>query len=126
MSDYLPKFTGDQFTITATGDLVGGRLVTAVGAHAGDTALNAIGVAAHDTATGKPCTIYALSSGVHRLTASGAVTAGALLVADTGGKVKALAAVTTPTAGDVTGTRAIVGVAMTAATGADDIILVKG
>jgi sulfate adenylyltransferase subunit 1 (EFTu-like GTPase family) len=48
--------------------------------------------------------------------ASGTVTAGDIVVCAASGQVSTLAAVTTPTAADVTSTRAIVGVALTTAT----------
>lgn len=125
MSDYLPKFTGPTFTVIAAADITGGRLVSTDLKMSGDTDVDVIGVAAHDVTTGKPVTIYDLNVGVHRLVASGAVSAGAEVVSDTGGKVQALAAVSTPTAGDVTGARAKVGAALTAAVNDGDIILVK-
>jgi sulfate adenylyltransferase subunit 1 (EFTu-like GTPase family) len=54
--------------------------------------------------------------GVQELVTTGTVTAGDLVVAATAGTVSTLAAVTTPTAADVTNSRAIVGVALTTAT----------
>lgn len=124
MADYLPKFTG-PFTITAAGALIGGRLVASTNAHATDAAVDVIGVAAHDTPIGRPCTIYPIEGYVHRLTASGAIAKGAQIVAAANGKIRALAAVTTPTPADVTGTRAVLGTALAAATTDGDVIATK-
>jgi hypothetical protein len=54
--------------------------------------------------------------GIQELVASGTVTAGDTVVAGAAGTVATLAAVTTPTAADVTNTRAILGVALNTAT----------
>ena len=73
-----------------------------------------LGTAATSAVAGEKVAV--LRGGVQRILASGAVTAGDIVVAATGGKVATLAAVTTPTAADVTDTRAIVGVAITGGT----------
>ena len=119
MADYLPKFTaGKAFTRAASAVIVGGQLVgvSGSGTVAPTTASQAswLGVAAFDVASGDQVTVY--TGGVQRLTASGAVTAGDLVVAAASGQVATVAAVTTPTAADVTTSRAIVGVALTTAT----------
>lgn len=121
MAEYLPIRTpGDALVATASASITGGTLVAVSGngtvATAGATALNWIGVAAFDALNGESVTVYA--SGVQEITASGAVTAGDLVVCAGAGQVSSLFAVTTPTAGDVTGTRAIVGVALTTAANA--------
>lgn len=122
MAEYLPIRTpGDALVSTASATITGGTIVAVSGngtvATAGATALNWVGVAAFDASANDSVTVY--TGGVQEVTASGAVTAGDLLVTAASGQVSTLAAVTTPTAGDVTGTRAIVGVALTtAATGA--------
>ena len=121
MAEYLPIRTpGDALVSTASATITGGTLVAVSGngtvATAGANALNWLGVAAFDAASGDTVTVYA--SGVQELTASGAITAGDLVVAAASGQVSTLAAVTTPTAGDVTGTRAVVGVALTTAANA--------
>lgn len=118
MAEYLPIRTpGDALVSAASATITGGLLVAVSGngtvATAGANAQNWIGVAAFDALTGESVTVYA--SGVQELTASGAITAGDLVVAAALGKVSTLAAVTTPTAGDVNGSRAIVGVALTTA-----------
>ena len=118
MAEYLPLHDdGDSFTRSASAAITGGQLVgvSGSGTVAPTTAAQAswLGVAAFDANSGDNVTIFA--GGVQRVTASGAVTAGDLLVAAASGQVSTLAAVTTPTAGDVTNTRAIVGLALTTA-----------
>lgn len=118
MAEYLPIRTpGDALVATASATITGGTLVAVSGsgtvATAGATALNWVGVAAFDAVANDSVTVYA--GGVQELTASGAITAGDLVVSAASGQVSTLAAVTTPTAGDVTGTRAVVGVALTTA-----------
>ena len=78
---------------------------------AGANATAWIGTAAFDAAAGESVTV--LMDGVQLLLASADITAGSLVVAAADGKIAALAAVTTPTANDVTHTRGIVGVALT-------------
>ena len=119
MADYLPKYdSGKPFTRAASAAIAGGQLVgvSGSGTVAPTTASQAswLGVAAFDVASGDQVTVY--TGGVQRLTASGAVTAGDLVVAAASGQVATVAAVTTPTAADVTTSRAIVGVALTTAT----------
>lgn len=122
MAEYLPIRTpGDALVSTASATITGGTIVAVSGngtvATAGATALNWVGVAAFDASANDAVTVF--TGGVQEVTASGAITAGDLVVTAASGQVSTLAAVTTPTAGDVTGTRAIVGVALTtAATGA--------
>lgn len=121
MVEYLPVFKpGQAITLKASAAVTGGQLVAVTGVGtvgpAGAGAVNWIGVASNDAAVNDNVTIYA--DGVQSVTTSGTVTAGDLVVAAAAGAVSTLAAVTTPTAGDVTGTRGIVGVALsTAATG---------
>lgn len=109
---------GDPVTFTASADITAGQLAAVTGnrtvgpAAANSTAV--VGSAAFDAASGEKVTI--LKGGVQNILASGAIAAGALVVAATAGKVSALAAVTTPTAADVTNTRAIVGIALTGGT----------
>lgn len=118
MGDYSPRFApGDAFTLQASGTITGGNMVAVSGsgtvAQAGANATNWVGVAAFDVASGDKLTIR--TGGVQKLVASGGVTAGDLVVCAATGKVSSLAAVTTPTAADVTNTRAIVGIALTTA-----------
>jgi len=121
MAEYLPIRTpGDALVSTASTSITGGTIVAVSGngtvATAGATALNWIGVAAFDAVSGDSVTVY--TGGVQEVTASGAITAGDLVVTAASGQVSTLAAVSTPTAGDVTGTRAVVGVALTTAANA--------
>jgi len=109
---------GDPVTFTAEADVTGGQLVIITGDREVSPATAKspawVGVAAFDAKAGEKVTV--LKGGVHRLTASGAITAGATVVAAADGKVAALAAVTDPTPTDVTDTRAIVGIALTGGT----------
>lgn len=112
MADYLPlKAPGQDFTLTTSGAVTGGQLVriSGSGTVAATTAASAdaIGVAAFDAASGATVTVY--SGGVHVLTASGAITAGANVE---GAAAGAVAAHTNGTA-DVN----IVGRAITTASG---------
>jgi hypothetical protein len=119
MAEYLPvKNPGEALVSTASAPITGGQLVAVSGistsAPAGANAANTLGVAAFDAATGEQFTIFA--GGVQELVTTGTVTAGDIVVAAAAGTVSTLAAVTTPTAADVTNTRAILGVALTTAT----------
>lgn len=118
MASYVPLFNpGQAITSQASAAVTGGQLLAVSGsgtvAPAGANALNWVGVATQDAANGEK--VGVVSGGVQRLTASGAVTAGDVVVAAAAGQVSTLAAVTTPTAADVTNTRAIVGIALTTA-----------
>lgn len=120
MADYVPIYMSGASTRTTSGAVTGGTLVSVSGAGTVATAAandkGWLGVAAQDAASGVRVTIF--DGGEQELIASGTVTAGDLVVCATGGKVSTLAAVTTPTAADVTNTRAIVGVATTTASDA--------
>lgn len=119
MAEYLPLYkAGNSIPSTASAAITGGQLVGISGsgtvAPTGANQASWVGVAAFDAASGERVTVHA--GGVQRILAAGAVTAGDLLVASgTAGRVSTLAAVTTPTAADVTNTRAIVGTALTTA-----------
>lgn len=124
MAEYLPiRKPGNALVATASGTITGGQMVAVSGvgtvAVAGATALNWLGVAAFDAVSGDQVTIFC--DGVQELTASGTVTAGDLVVCAATGQVSALAAVTTPTPADVTGARALVGVALTTATNGNKV-----
>jgi len=117
VSNYLPKFdVDDAFTLTASATITGGQLVTAAGAPAGANAVNWVGVAGYDVVSGDDFTVF---YGEHqRLTAAGAIAAGALVKCAANGQV------TTYTSGtDSADTR--VGVAMEAASGAGSVIWVR-
>lgn len=117
MPEYLPLYApGRALTRNASTTILGGQLVgvSGPGTVAPTTTAQSswVGVAAFDANTGDTVTVFA--GGVQRLTASGAVAAGDLLIAAaTPGQVSTLGPVTTPTAADVTNTRAVVGVALT-------------
>lgn len=115
MADYLPKIeSGKPFTLSASAAVTGGRLVVASGAstvaHSVDDSANVVGVAGFDAGIGESVTVYP-RPGVHRLTASGAIAAGARVAADASGKVQTIGANTNA-----------IGTALTAATEADDVI----
>lgn len=123
MPSYTPVYSpGDAMSATASAAVTGGQLVEITGSGtvgpAGANSTKVIGIAAHDAAINARVTVH-VGKHVHEATASGAIAAGDILVSAAAGQVSTLAAVTTPTAADVTNTRAIVGVALTtAATGA--------
>jgi hypothetical protein len=115
MPDYLPMFShGAAVTFTAIAPVIGGRLVAVTGNRlvgpAGADSATAIGVAAYDVDAGDPVTVYMRPAGVHRLTASGAISAGAKVVTAAAGKIQTVGAFLDP-----------IGVALQPAT-ADDVI----
>jgi hypothetical protein len=122
MGDYTPVYSpGTAITLTASAAIVGGQLVEVSGVNsvaptAGATpSVKVVGVAAFDASSGSRVTIHGRGQ-VHETTASGAITAGDQLVSGVvAGTVKTAPAVTTPTAADVTTTRAVVGIALTTA-----------
>lgn len=131
MAQHIHLFNpGAAVTFTAEAAVTAGQLVIVTGDRevSPATVKSAawVGVAAFDAAIGAGVTV--LTGGVQKIVAASDVTAGDVLVAAAAGKVAALAAVTTPTAGDVTDTRAIVGIALTSvdvSEVADDRIEVK-
>jgi hypothetical protein len=119
VAEYLPLHDdGESITRQASATITGGQVVMVSGSGTVATATAGVstwlGVAAFDAANGDNVTIFC--DGVQRLTASGTVTAGDLVVTAASGQVATAAAVTTPTAGDVTTTRGLVGLALTTAT----------
>lgn len=95
MSDYLPvKADGDEITFVAASAITGGQVVymTAAGTVATTTAATdaVLGVAAFDAGTGDNVTVYC--EGVHELTASGSITAGATVASAASGQVAAFGA----------------------------------
>lgn len=126
MADFLPYFKpGDTWTATTSGAVTGGKLLAVSGdgtvAHAGANSVAVVGVAGFDAASGAAVTVYSPEIAV--LVSSGTITAGDQVVPGAAGVVTSLAAVTTPTAADVTNSRAIVGVALT--TAASNLVKVK-
>lgn len=119
MADYTPVYTpGTAITLTASAAVTGGQTVAVSGdgtiAPAPADSVKVVGVVAHDAAANARVTVFPRGP-MHESTASGAITAGDQLVSGANGTVKAVAAVTTPTPEDVTGTRALLGLAVTAA-----------
>ena len=115
MSDYLPKFSGAAASFTASAAITGGRLVAVTGtrlvAVAGADSAAVVGVAGYDAEAGDTVTVYTRPAGVHSLTASGAIAAGAKVTADTAGKVQTVAALLNP-----------IGIALEAATADLDVV----
>lgn len=129
MADYVPIFEpGDDVTQTVGATaVVGGNLVEISAANTVIPTTGIVsdwlGVATTDAAIGAKVGIT--SGGVQELTAAAAIAVGDLVVPAASGRVSPLAAVTTPTPADVTNTRAIVGIALTAAAGAGNTCHVK-
>lgn len=126
MAEYLPIYKpGQALTLKASAAITAGQVVAVTGVGtvgpAGANSAAVVGVAGFDAATNDNVIIYA--GGVQNVLASGTVTAGDIIVAAAAGAVAKLAAVTTPTAADVTNTRAILGVALT--TGTDALVRVQ-
>lgn len=110
MPEYTPRFKpGQSITSQASAAITGGRLVSVSGsgtvATSAADAATVVGVNAFDVAaSGDKVTLYPLrSGGVHKLVASGAITAGAGVVSDTGGKVKSATTATAAAAGTLIG-----------------------
>lgn len=125
MAEYTPRFKpGQSITTQASAAITGGRLVVVSGsgtvATAAADAANVVGAAAFDVAaSGDKVTVYPLrGGGVHKLVASGAITAGAGVVSDTGGKVKT--ATTSTAAAAAAGT--LLGIALNTVTTDLDIV----
>lgn len=89
MTQYVPPFPGYAITFAAAADITGGALVAVSGDRqvsvaAADSAA-VVGVAAFDVKAGEPVTVH--GGGVQRVTAAGAIAAGARVYAAVGGKV---------------------------------------
>lgn len=107
---------GEAVTFKASGAITDGQLVSVVGDRqvavaTAATGAGAIGSAATTVKDGED--VLVLLGAVQRLLAASDITAGDLVVAANGGTVAKVAAVTTPTAGDVNATRAQLGIALT-------------
>lgn len=92
MAEYLPLYTpGQAITRAASAAIVGGQLVVVSGSGtvAPSTAATHtfVGVAAFDVASGDQVTVF--KSGVQRVTATGAITAGSTVEAAAAGTVAA-------------------------------------
>ena len=104
MADYLPLYKpGQSITSRTSAAVTGGQLLEVSGdgtvAPAGADSAKVVGVAAFDAASGDNVTIHC--GGVQRLKASGAVTAGDLVVSGASGTVATSA---TPAVGHLVGT----------------------
>lgn len=116
MTDYLPKFTpGEAVSFTASGTVTGGRLQAVTGdrtcADAGADVVGVVGVAGFDGVSGDRVLVYTRAGGVQRLTASGAIAAGARVISAAGGKIVTQGAGTNP-----------IGIALQAAAADNDVI----
>lgn len=116
MAAYLPKFKpGESVTFTASTDVTGGRLVAVTGNRtvgpAGADSAAVVGVAAFDAKAGERVTVFTRAGGVHPLTASGAVVAGAKVSAAAAGKIQTVGSTVNP-----------IGVALEAAAADNDVI----
>lgn len=91
MADYVPNIIpGHEVTYTAGGTITGGQLVTLsatgrVVTVAGLAATGVVGIACHDAVSGQPVTVS--RGGEQRPIASGAITAGARVMAGALGTV---------------------------------------
>ncbi len=122
VTGYAPlKFPADSITGTTSATTTGGQLmyVSGDGTVAPTTAATAawVGVAAFNAASGADVTIYV--EGVHILAASGAITAGDLVIAAAAGAVSTSGAVS------ATVDSQIVGVALTTAASSLVTVLLK-
>lgn len=118
MADYLPRYKpGQTITLAASGTITAGQLVSVSGsgtvATSGANDYAWVGVAGFNAVSGDKVTIH--TGGVQKLTASGSVTAGDVVICAASGAVSSLAAASGNTAGDINNTRRIVGVALTTA-----------
>jgi hypothetical protein len=121
MPDYVPHWADGPFTRTASAAITGGQVLVVSGvgtaAPSGGASLAVVGVAAFDAASGDSVTVLPLTrETIHRLTASGTVTAGDQVISAAGGKVAALAAAAGAAASDINAARQVIGVAHTTAT----------
>jgi len=124
VADYTPvSVEGECITLTLSASCKGGDVLVVTGSNTvapftpGATpAVNVVGIAQSDQASGARISVWCFGP-VHESIADGTVTAGDQIVTATNAnrQVRTLAAVTTPTAADVVGTRAIIGVALTTA-----------
>lgn len=98
MADYTPVMTNGTapWTLQASATVTGGRLVEVTGAGtvgpAGAASVKVLGVAATDAATGAKVQVWPLAGLTHRVTASGAISAGDNLAAGAAGVVVPIAA----------------------------------
>lgn len=116
MADYQPQFKpGQAVTFAVSADVIGGRLVAVTGARsvgpAGADSAAVVGVAATDAKTGDRVAVFTRAGGVQRLTANGAIAAGAKISAAAAGKIQTVGSTTNP-----------IGLALEPATNDNDVI----
>lgn len=117
MGDYQPKNDpGDNFPLTLSADVLGGRLVTGAGAHAGADSTSWVGVSRQDGKAG--ATVTVTTARVQRLIASGAIAKNALVKCAADGEI------TTYTVG-TDAPEEQVGVTLEAAAADQDVIAVR-
>lgn len=115
MADYIPKFPagGQPVTFTASAAITGGQVVEVSGnrtvAPAAAASAKAVGTAGHDAASGDQVVVH-LPGPVDKAPAAAAIVAGAKVEAAAAGKIQ------TATTGQV------LGIALTAATAADQTV----
>lgn len=117
MPDYHPKFTpGQAFTLIASADVVGGRIVTGAGAPASAGSTTWLGVASRDAGPGQPFGVF--TDAVQRPVAAGPIAANTLVRCAEGGKV-------TPYVESTDSPEQLVGLALESATADGDVLAVK-
>lgn len=128
MAEYVHHWPPGSYTSQASATITGGQLLMVTGVNTVGPTTGAttawVGVAAHDAVSGDKITVLPIQ-GVHRLTASGTVTAGDQVVSAAAGKVASLAAAAGAAAGDINSARQVVGTALTTATDGN-LVDVKG
>lgn len=90
MPEYVPVYSeGDEFPLTASAAITGGQVLVVSGvrtcAPSSAASIAVVGVAAFDAAIGDTVTV--LTESVHRLVATGTVTAGEIVTAAAAGTV---------------------------------------
>lgn len=105
----------NRIVLVATGIVYAARIIGITGAHAAN---NAIGVVEYDAGVGEAVTV--ITQGITDVISGAAFAAGSLLTADSAGKAVAVS----PTTLAEGGTVQVIGVAMEAASGADQVIQV--
>ncbi|QKY80006.1 scaffolding protein [Gordonia phage Doggs] len=110
MAEHTPIHKpGDAVTRTASADITGGQLVVVSGNHTVAPSAGAsaawVGIAANDAKSGEKVTV--LRGGIHELTSSGAITAGAAVIGAAAGAVA--------TIGSETNYATVIGCALAAA-----------
>lgn len=117
MPDYTPIHSGGAIplTLTASADVIGGRLVAITGnftvGPAGASSAVVAGVAAHDALNGAKVTVWPIKNVTHEITSTGTLAAGDGVVSGAAG-VAATAVIATAAAAGT-----LLGVAEAAATG---------